>query len=114
MSIENVFEQIFEYYRSDPSIRAMFKGLDLVIVTKFADTKRKCFVTIQHDESIFLNPAPLVVKPDIKIRISTEQLLVDLVAGKLPVPEQFKKAKIMITKGLMKIIKIYRKYVGEP
>ena len=113
MSIENTFEEIFYYYRSDPSIRDMFRDLDLLLMVKFADTKQKYFVTIKQDQSIFLNPAP-EKKPDIKVRVSSEQLLKDLVNGALPVPEQFKKGKIMITKGLMKIIKIYRKYIGDP
>ena len=114
MSIENAFEQIFDYYRADPSISAMFKDLDLLVAAKFADTKQKYYITIKQDQEIFLNSTLPDNKPDIKVRISSEQLLVDLINGDLPVPEQFKKGKIMITKGLMKIIKIYRKYVGEP
>ena len=113
-SIENTFEELFEYYRSDPSVRAMFINLNLLISVKFGDTKRKHFVKIQQDQSIFLEPNTSTEKPDIKVRVKSEQLLIDLVDGNLPVPEQFKKGRIMITKGLVKIIKIYRKYIGEP
>ena len=113
-SIEDTFEEIFDYYRSDSSIRAMFEDLDLKISVKFADTNRKYFISVQKDEAINLVPEFLQNKPDIKIRVSSEQLLKDLMQGNLPIPDQFKKGKIIITKGLVKIAKIYRKYIGEP
>ncbi len=112
--IEDTFEELFEYYRSDSSIRAMFRDLDLTISVKFGDTKRKYFIKIDQDRSIFLESETPNLKPDIKIRISTEKLLKDLVDGAIPISEQFKKGKILITKGFVKIAKIYRKYVGEP
>jgi hypothetical protein len=92
----------------------MFRDLDLKISVKFGDSKRKYFVKIDQDRSIQLEPESANYKPDIKIRIITEKLLADLVDGNLPVPVQFKKGKILITKGFVKIAKIYRKYVGDP
>ena len=113
-NLENTFEQLFDYYRTDSSVRQMFTDLKIAVIVKFRDTKRKVLVIIDHDQSISLNPDVESIKPDIKVKVQSEQLLIDLVDGKLPYKEQFKKGRIMITKGLMKIIKIYRKYVGEP
>ncbi len=113
MSIEDTFEQLFDYYRSDSSVRAMFKDQNLNISVKFGDTKRKFTVKIQQDKSIILEPDSSLDKPDIKIRIKSEHLLTELVNGELPVPAQFAKGRIMITKGFVKIAKIYRKYVKE-
>jgi hypothetical protein len=113
-NLENTFEELFEYYRTDPSVRQMFKDLNISVIVKFKDTKRKFLVIIDQDRSIALKPDIDSIIPDIKVRVKSEQLLIDLVDGKLPVQEQFTKGRIMITKGLLKIIKIYRKYVGEP
>lgn len=114
MSIENIFEKLFDFYRSDSSVRSMFEDLDILVTVKFLDTNKKYSITIHQDQEIFLHQYEQQNKPDIKVRVKSKQLFIDLVEGKLPIQKQFTTGKIMITKGLMKIIKIYRKYVGEP
>ncbi|MBN2156878.1 MAG: hypothetical protein JW776_12620 [Candidatus Lokiarchaeota archaeon] len=113
MSIMNVadgFEQIFEYYRLDPNIQKMIEDHSLLIAIKFTDTKSLYMVSIDH-ERILLETNSLSKKPDIRVRIKSEQVFLDLMNGKIPIREPFVKGKIIIVKGFGKIVKLYRKYV---
>lgn len=111
MSIENAFEEIFGYYRSDPNIRAMFEGQILTIAVKFVDTKQIYRVNIHQDQTISLESNLSPKKPDIQVKIRSEQILLDLLNGDLPIGETFAKGKVVISKGFVKIARLYRKYV---
>jgi len=111
MSIEDAFEQIFHYYRSDENIRAIFAGESLSIVLKFLDTKRTFNINIHEDQEILLDSNTPLKKPDVLVRIRSEQILLDLINGEIPVAEPFAKGKIIIVKGFTKIARLYRKYV---
>jgi putative sterol carrier protein len=111
MNVEPLFEEIFIYYRADPTIQAMFEDQKLIIGIKFRDTKESYYIEIDQNKSISLLQSKSTSKPDVRISIQSKSLLSDLLDGKIPLKKQFLNGKIRITKGLVKISKIYRKYV---
>jgi len=108
-NIDDAFENVFNYYRSDPTIRAMFKEENLAIAVKFGDTKRVYTVNVRQDQEIFLDRNPPMNKPDIRIKIKSEQVLLDLVNEDLLLTKAFAKMQIRIAKGVIKIAKLARK-----
>ena len=108
-SVDTALEKILAFYRSDEKFRAVFQDRNLSIAVKFADTKRVYTIKIQQDGEISLDSNPSLNSPDIRFKIRTEQLLMDMLNKDVPLGDAKMSRQIVIDKGEVLFARLLRK-----
>ena len=108
-SIESGMQKLIDYYHSNQNVQLIFQNENLIARFEFVDTNRQFLIKILRNRDISLLPYTGMEKPDIRIRIKTEQDLLDVINKNLFINDAITERRIVIKKGFLKLARLARK-----